>query len=485
MLQEKIINRKYITFFIVFNLILSFLLFIIGFFHESSSTEDGTSISIIGFISLLLLGFFVWQHYKITNNYLNYNIIFMLFVYLFTFGQIILYSFGVSTKALSVFRISSMAEIYWASSFALKCFIFFQIGSLLPYYRKTKQTKEEESINKKEDKGISTSIRVVAIVLFLVSVIPYAVWLAERFSISTSLGYGALYEQESGSNTFLYLVKMFIPSVFLLLYSVNNKSTKRLLKGLLLVLALINLIIGSRGNAMSIVTILIVYIYTFEKKMNKAAFIKIAVTALVAMILIPTVAAFRSTTGKNLQGFSDAMNTTLEDSDNNFVVKTVSELGYSIHPIILTRKLIPSVQNFRYGESYVSDIMMAIPSFLMGGYSFASKAALDIWLQKTLNMSYGPGYSLFAETYYNFGEYFGILFSLVLGLFFSSVFDLDRRFANNRVIPIFTLIFLFNSVIIIRFPMHATIRNLLYMYIIPYFLIKLIYERRFNYDGQK
>ena len=484
MLNRNNSNRKLATIFIGINLALALLLFIFKTFNNESTISIEAYIGVNGIVSLVALCLFIWQHYRISKNVFNYNIIFIIFVYLFTFGQIVLYSVGVPTKLLSVFRLSSLTDINWASEFALFCFLFFQIGTLLPYLKVIKNNEKEQKVDKVNNSGVLASIRIVAILLFLISAVPYIIWLIERLSISINYGYGAIYEQESGSNIIGYIVKLFIPSVFMLLYSVENKRTKWFLKGLLLLIVVLNLIVGSRGGALTIVTILIVYNYTFEKKINKKSFLKIIAVILAAMIIIPTIASFRGTASKDAQGFSDAINTAFADPENSFMVKTISELGYSIHPIILTKQLVPSVEGYHYGESYISDFLMIIPSFLMGGYSFAPKAALDIWLQDSLNMSYGPGYSLFAETYYNFGEVFGILFSLVLGYFFALLFDMDRRFSNNKIIPIFTLIFLYNSAIIIRFPMHATIRNLVYMYAIPYLLIKIIYERRYKkYEG--
>lgn len=482
MKKKKMGYKTVVTLSIVVDLIIFFSLFVANLIIRDYQIEHSFLIRADGIVSLFVLLLSFWQHYKLSGKVLNYNNVFLFFLYLFTFGQVLLYSFGVPVKSLSIFRVTELSEIFWASSFVLRCFIFFQIGSLLPYYKTNYSTsKDDLKCIDSTNSGIYASIRIIAILLFSVSIVPYFSWLFGRLSISISSGYGALYaDQDSSSNILSYLSKMLIPSVFLLIYSINNVQLKRILKVALIIIAVINLIIGTRGDALTIIVILIVYNYSFEKKMSAKAFLKLSLVALAIMIIIPTVANFRSTTDKDFSGLSDSMNETLDGSGDNFVVKTVSELGYSLHPVILTRQIIPSRQDYRYGESYFSGLMMVLPSFLTGGYSFAPKAALDIWLQKTLDMPYGPGYSLFAEVYYNFGRGIGILFSLALGFFFSLMFNMHKRDRYNCILPILTLIFLYNSIIIARFPMHMTIRNIVYMYIIPYFLIKIIYEKRYK-----
>lgn len=476
-----------ITSSIVIDFVVALLLFASKIFIQEYQIENDFLVKADGIISLFMLFLFVWQHYKISKNILNYNIIFILFIYLFTFGQILLYAFGVPVRELFIFRITDMADIYWASSFALRCFMFFQIGSLLPYYKNTENEQKVEGDCEKNNEGVFAAIRIVGILIFLVSVVPYFSSMAGKLDTSIKFGYGALYGgNESVLGVVDYLSKLFIPSIFLIMYSVRKKMIKKILKLILVSLAIMTLIMGVRGDALSIIVILIIYKYRFEKRMNIKNFVRVLLAALIIVITIPAVANFRRVADKDLTGFTDSVGAVFDESNNNFMVRTIAELGGSLHPIILTRQIIPSIQDYRYGESYVASAMMVFPSFLMGGYSFAPKAALDIWLQDTLNMTYGPGYSLFAETYYNFGRVFGILFSLVIGLFFSAVFNLGKGCGNskNRILPILSLIFLYNSIIIARFPMHMTVRNTVYMYIIPYILIKVIYKRKYGKDEE-
>ncbi|HHY99522.1 MAG TPA: O-antigen polysaccharide polymerase Wzy, partial [Tissierellia bacterium] len=184
-------------------------------------------------------------------------------------------------------------------------------------------------------------------------------------------------------------------------------------------------------------------------------------------------------TNRGAADFGKLFIESLTNNENNLVISSLLELGGTVYAFILTRRAVPSMEGFHYGLSYLASILMVIPSQLMGGFSFAKYAALDIWLQNIHHMGYGPGFSLTAETYYNFGWVGGILFSFVIGYFFTKMFNLRSKNKNkNEVLRLLSLIFLYNSIIVARFPFHNTVRNILYIYLIPYFLIMLLYNRK-------
>ncbi len=178
--------------------------------------------------------------------------------------------------------------------------------------------------------------------------------------------------------------------------------------------------------------------------------------------------------------FGEAINIIFE-KNNNPIIETISELGGSMNAWCLTYKVVPQMQDFKHGESYLASIMMILPDVIYGENSFTEKASLDTWLQNILNMSYGPGFNIFAETYYNFGWYGGVAFSIILGLFFGKIFNLQNKdIQKNELLKLLSLIFLFNSLEIARYPFHSTIRNIVYIYIFPYILINILYKKRIN-----
>ena len=191
-------------------------------------------------------------------------------------------------------------------------------------------------------------------------------------------------------------------------------------------------------------------------------------------ILIPFIANYRSNRD---EGALSSLNKVLNNDDNP-IIQTINELGGTMNAWCLTDKAIPSLQNYGYGSSYISSVGMLIPSFMLGGLSFANYAALDIWLQNIWNMSYGPGFNIFAETYYNFGWYIGILFSFILGYVFGKIFNIkSKNKEKNGLLSILSVIFLYNVLLIPRLPFHNTLRNFIYMYVLIFIVINFIYQK--------
>ena len=100
---------------------------------------------------------------------------------------------------------------------------------------------------------------------------------------------------------------------------------------------------------------------------------------------------------------------------------------------------------FRYGESYLYSLTTIIPNLgFWDAHPGAIKAHLGNWLQDVLGLDYGPGFSMAAEAYINFG-WFGILFMMLLGCFYGWLFSLiSRKEEPEQYNPIvFFLYFLF------------------------------------------
>jgi oligosaccharide repeat unit polymerase len=245
----------------------------------------------------------------------------------------------------------------------------------------------------------------------------------------------------------------------------------------LFLIVVANLIIGSRGEAISLFVIITIFYNDYKKRFEGVKVLRLVGLGLVVMILIPTIATFRSEENKTVGKFFSTMIENVSVGENNFIVKTISELGCTMYAFVLTEEVVPSVVQYKNGESYLASLLMIIPSQLMGGYSFAPKAALDIWLQDVHQLPYGPGFSLLAETYYNFGYIGGVLFAAMLGYIFSKILSFSSTKKNtNELFRLLSLIFLYNSMLAARFPFHSTPRNLVYMYIIPYIAINIIYK---------
>lgn len=431
------------------------------------------NIIIIGWLTNVILLVCIYYVYKIKNNILDYNIVFLIFFFLFSFGQIFLVSIGIEKKGLSIFKLFSEYEIMTASIYFYYSLLFYILGLLLVI------KKTDDKIYK-ADIEFNVVVLRFAILLFAISIVPFLYVFIPTLFNSVIYGYKYLYYNPvEVSGTIGYLSKFFIPSLFMILYvKSNSKFISRIIVFSIIFLSFGYFLIGTRGGCLTLLISLLIFYSAFIKHINGKKILKIIPLVLVMTLIIPIGFSFRKIANKDFESFHSIFSETLENTEENFLVKSISELGGSMQAFILTYQVVPSVSNYKYGESYLASILMLIPSNLLGGYTFANKAALDTWLQNIHNMSYGPGFSIIAENFYNFGWEGGIIFSAVIGMFFTYIFNLTSKDRNrNCLLNLLSFVFLFNSMTRGRFPFHGTIRNLVYMYLIVYFLIIYLYSR--------
>ncbi len=429
---------------------------------------------IVSWIINILFVINVYNIYKIKRNIFDFNIVFLVFLFVFCNGQLFLYSIGVKIDDLIVIKVSTKNEILKAAFYFYFSMLFFSFGTLIGLNRNEIEINEHI-----EDEILSKSIYRVGFALLVISIVPYIYILVPKMINSILYGYNYLYSSSIQNSNFIsYLSKLMVPSVFMIMYGRVNLNKKNIhLIIFFAVIIICCMITGARGDALSILIALLIFKNQFEKKFIKKDLLKLAAIFLIIFISIPITASFRRTENKSISGFVEVLSENLTGKDN-FFVDTVSELGYTMHSLILTEQLVPNYINYQCGRSYLSSIVMIIPSGLLGTTYFADNAALDIWLQKVHKLSYGPGFSLIAETYYNFGWYAGVIFSFFLGLFFSKIFDIRHEKKDySKVLQLLSFIFLYNSLLVARFPFHSIPRNLFYMFLIPYILIQYDYKK--------
>ena len=430
--------------------------------------EINSNLMIIAWICNITFLIYIIYTTRIKGSWLNTNNIFMTFVFLFCYGQIFLFSIGIDMTKSLIFVSNTETEIIRVTTYFLFSFIFFGMGFNL--------ISSNYDYSYKISKNYNETIKKVAFFIFITSGILFLYFNIPKIILASAKGYNTLYDEHSiGTPNLLgYYSNFFIPSLLLLIYTYKENRLMRNVYMLIAIFAaFLLLIIGSRGISISIFVMLIFFYGKYIKEYTKKDIIKLLGLFLIVSIIIPFVANFRSNRDNEIK---DTLSNVL---DNNPVIQTISELGATMNAWCLTDKVVPSVQNYSYGSSYLASVGMLIPSFALGGTSFANYAALDTWLQDICEMSYGPGFNIFAETYYNFGWHFGIVFAFFLGYFFGKIFNIKSKNKDkNALLSVLSIIFLYNELLIARYPFHNTLRNFIYMYVIIYFIINTIHRSK-------
>ena len=458
---------------IIFN---SYIVIFFSVLLVITESNENLSLKAISWVNNILFLISLYEIYKVKGTIFDYSTVFSVFLFIFSTGQVILYSLGIDTSQMNVFKNASLNEIISATTFFIITYQFYIIG-IIAFTKKENKTDYKKIENGK----LISSIKIVATIMIFLSAYQYLYKLISYLKISLTYGYASLFKSvnnENPSGMMEYLKYLFLPGWILLLFAYkDNKIKRRIIEIILLTIALIQIFIGSRGASIPILIILIFFIIKYKEDLNKKDILKVGIILAAVLMVIPIFKNFRLISNKSI---TSLMQTIKQSQEDNFIIETIEELGSTMYPYILTERAVPFKQDFKYGESYIASVLMLIPSQLLGGESFATKAALDTWLQDISSLSYGPGFSILAELYYNFGK-IGPVMGFFIGAFYSIIFNIKLKNEEyGKVFTIFKIIFLYLNMLAGRYPFHSTLRHLIIIIIIPFLSIILIYNHNYN-----
>ncbi|MGL5634256.1 MAG: O-antigen polysaccharide polymerase Wzy [Sarcina sp.] len=445
-------------------------------FYTINAQIDTTMIDMWIFITIVIFVYVIVENTILDKKFVSALNLFLGISIIFWAGQAILYFcnnlfFAVNSKYYWMY-LSYSESFKLKSQIYLSFFIlFFYFGKMIFYAYKTRKNlnKKTKEVNYEVYRK---SMVIVGLVLMLISAYGYYSSSIHMIILSHSQGYTAIYGDNSHSgvsNIINTIQSFFIPGLILFVSSYKGKF-----KSLGVIFALVSILLpmasGARGGTISAVVAFIYLFYNLRlKKTNIFATIIIVVLGLILITVVSFLSKYR--VNPNIT-FAQYL------SNYNPFWTFIGNMGFSQFPLVKTMELIPTSYSFRYGLSYLASFVAVIPSILMFGFSMTKEAALSQWLMHTLNMTYGPGYSLVAETYYNFG-YFGILFTPILGIVFSKfTFSLNTKVDRILLTVPFVAIFLSIAIMSTRGSVYLLIRNIFYLIIIPKILIYILYKSK-------
>lgn len=423
---------------------------------------------IFGTISIILLvyGLFIW--YKKNRTFNSPSIYFIIASYMCWFGQIVIRCLGFLKNTIIQIDLFDPLKFYKTVIFLIISFNFMFLGIIIFSQRGNLKNKIKDYTIK--DENLKKSMTFVALIMILMSCFTHYYNLICNMIQVLKYGYASLYETSATSpiyNIFSSIKMFFWPGLIILCMA--NKNNKKLIHFVFL-LAIIDIalciISGTRSDAIMI-SLVFFWLYSSEfKTINLKQIIVILILGLIGAKVFTVVFDLRIMQEKSL---SKILNLVLHPKTNVFI-NVLNEFGFNIFSLYYTMQLVPSVDNFGYGYTYFASIMAVIPSFFMGGYSFSDNAALPDWLMNRLDMDYGPGYTIVAESFYNFG-YLGFTMMFFIGCVIGSVFnnnkDGDWRIIKSTIIAIL----LYSNIFIVRDTCLMVFRKFFYLIFLPFFAI--------------
>jgi oligosaccharide repeat unit polymerase len=168
--------------------------------------------------------------------------------------------------------------------------------------------------------------------------------------------------------------------------------------------------------------------------------------ALSVLVLVPTVATLRQLP-RNALSIS-SIGEAIEEASP---LSALTEMGASLRPLAETMQIVPSLEPYRYGRSYLAAVTRVAPNLGLSraddDFSDADELAPDLWITYTVApwtfAAYGGlGYSGVAEPYLNFGVLGIVGYFLALGFVLGRV---DLRLAqvpSRRVLAVTAVVFM-------------------------------------------
>lgn len=444
---------------------------IVGF-----KTYNETAIFIMSWVGNIILIWSLKIYYSYERTSLNQYSLFMICLYIFSYGQMFLYSIGIRYESFDLISMYPNKDIVQYLIYYCNGMLFFLIGQIIVIGRKRYYISNNE-INF-NDKTLTYCVKVTALLMLIVSTPIYLGELFKLVDISVRSGYSKIYEVESsGTGITSLLSMMYIPSLLLLL---NVYRKKKLLRNVcllgLVIPTIAYLVIGTRSRPIAIIIATLFLWNASIKPFTKKEKNFLIILGIIILLSLSIISDYRGVIDKSIQGFFESIMNSSSFTD--ILVDSIGEMGGSMQIWLRLNRIMPTIYSFKYGWSYIASILCVLPSFFYGGYSFAKDAALATWLTNVENSNYGLGFSIVGEMYYNFG-WIGIIMMLFLGIFLTKLLAFNGYKKNFKSYTnSFIAIVLFTFATLGRGSMHLTIRQIVYTVVLPIFLISIIYTAK-------
>ncbi len=394
---------------------------IVCLFYESIQIEELSLYSTIVCFILLFLAY--CEKKRVLTEY---NII-LAFIILFHFGQSIIYLFD-PQRYLPIVSEFSRGYVIQALKYSMLCLQLFDI--VFSFYNplvdvKAKYTKESSWNYLRAGASISK------ILLIILTPVVY-VNLILKTAFSLRYGYMNLYAYDgagySESAIMPYIQNLFVIACILRITSSSFDKRKSKVPLLLMVVySVLMFLQGSRSGMLSVLLPALLIYSTKIKKGEKEEKGKIILWAVLLIAGSVFMSYFRLITEKTSVGFSESVSYVIE---NNPFSTIMIEMGGTLKPVIYCIEIFNGSEPFKYGMSYIASVFLLIPNvghFLGDIHPAAKLANLSQWLMDYKHLSHGPGFSIIAESYYNFGMFGWIVFIIWAIIFCKILGNTDKQ----------------------------------------------------------
>lgn len=433
--------------------------------------------SIFVYIQVLYV-FFSWK--KLTSSYFDAYILFSIAIYVFSLGQVFLDIFNAVSPRFSLIETWNISpDLYYYSEYLILFFLLcMHLGAIYSYYPK-------RNLRKISEKNLNIdiqSIRECGIIVLLLSFPFYVYDITQNIHTVLVAGYMGLYDTGNlvyGSDSYYrVLADFFEPALVCLLVASEASKNKRAVFYFItfLLACLPSLIMGRRTNAVILLGIMFLIYSSF----NRIRFKQIVILCTIVCCSLFTLFLVR-----NIRQYSTStdIESVIEETrgmEESIAASIISEMGWSMYTVAKTIEIKEDPnESLLYGTSFLWSVTTIVPNLFWEKHPAKVHADLSAWLTEKVNLSYGTGYSIIAESYANFG-FFGFVFMFFLGIILVRLFQstIPKYCSCNLISYTISIIVLWFIIRIVRNNFLDTIRYVVY-YIIPIYLLMKYFRGKY------
>ena len=434
-------------------------------------------IAIVCFISFIL-ELLIWRW--MTGELFSPYFVFFLVLFIFSCGQSIGWATGLDIGDKDLWnRVDhglNHSLLTTGLSYSMLAISFFHMGAIFA----TTNLPNFHNPTKWDTNTVLTAFESIGRVMLVICIPAFIAKTAQDVFAVASGGYSSYYVVNSSRSALMSLVSIlsdyYQPCMLILLISNRENARRRhIIVGAMMIDVVFSLYIGGRSGAvMTLLGILLAYHYFVRPFTLKETIIG-AVGGYIGIAFLNGLATIRGTAGRGISDFISVIGT----SFGNVIGSFIGELGWTLTSICWTMEL-TSVGQYplRYGMSYIASVVAWVPSVVFGGRSNHPAviwANLSDWLQQSLHMSYGPGYTMVAESYLNFA-WFGVIAMTIEGFCIAKLIAKVRRDnANEDILGATIQVMIIMTIMksLVRSSLSVAIRSAVFTLIPMYLLIRI------------
>ena len=418
------------------------------------------------YVTILCFVLMILAYYEKKRIVIEYTII-LAFIILFHFGQIIIFIFEPKRYLPAITEFSKI-HVIKALKYSMICLQVFDITFSIYHPIIERKVKYVRSCSQNY---LNTADFVSKISLIILTPVVLISLLAKT-TFSLKYGYMNLYAYDGGGYTenaiMPYIQNLFVIMCILRITSSSFDKKKSKIPLLLMVTySAMMFLAGSRSGMLSVLLPALLIYSTRIKKNKKEEKGKIIFLAIALIAGSVFMSYFRLITQKNGVGFSESVSYVI---DNNPLSTMMIEMGGTLKPVIYCIEIFSGSESFKFGMSYLASVFLLIPNLgnILGTVHPAAKLAnLSQWLMDYKHLSHGPGFSIIAESYYNFGGLGWIVF-VVWAIIFCKILGNPDKQNEERNFISYAAMTLFFSLI------RGSTCDFLRMFVLEFIFVNII-----------